>query len=56
MRSCPGPSRPRRRLGNYAPDWAIAFKKGAVKYIYFVAETKGTPDWIPHIFSRVADS
>lgn len=29
-------------VGNYAPDWAIAFKKGTVKHIYFVAETKGT--------------
>lgn len=29
-------------LGNYSPDWAIAFKEGTVKHIYFVAETKGT--------------
>lgn len=29
-------------VGNYNPDWAIAFKEGAVKHIYFVAETKGT--------------
>lgn len=29
-------------VGNYAPDWAIAFKKGTVKHIYFIAETKGT--------------
>ena len=29
-------------VGNYAPDWAIVFKKGTVKHIYFVAETKGT--------------
>jgi type III restriction enzyme len=29
-------------VGNYAPDWAIAFQKGTVKHIYFVAETKGT--------------
>lgn len=29
-------------VGNYAPDWAIAFKKGTVKHIYFVAETKGS--------------
>ena len=28
-------------VGNYAPDWAIAFKKGSVKHIFFVAETKG---------------
>jgi type III restriction enzyme len=31
-------------VGNYSPDWAIAFKKGAVKHIFFVAETKGTMD------------
>jgi len=29
-------------VGNYAPDWAIAFQKGTVKHIFFVAETKGT--------------
>lgn len=29
-------------VGNYAPDWAIAFYEGAVKHIFFVAETKGT--------------
>ena len=29
-------------VGNYAPDWAIAFKEGSVKHIYFVAETKGS--------------
>ncbi len=29
-------------VGNYAPDWAIAFYEGTVKHIYFVAETKGT--------------
>lgn len=29
-------------VGNYNPDWAISFKEGAVKHIYFVAETKGT--------------
>ena len=28
-------------VGNYAPDWAIAFQKGTVKHIYFIAETKG---------------
>lgn len=27
---------------NYAPDWAIAFEKGTVKHIFFIAETKGT--------------
>ncbi|MFV0516067.1 MAG: type III restriction-modification system endonuclease, partial [Aminipila sp.] len=29
-------------LGKYNPDWAIAFYEGAVKHIYFVAETKGS--------------
>ena len=29
-------------VGNYAPDWAIAFNKGAVKHIFFIAETKGS--------------
>ena len=29
-------------VGHYNPDWAIAFKKGSVKHIYFVAETKGS--------------
>jgi type III restriction enzyme len=29
-------------VGDYNPDWAISFKEGAVKHIYFVAETKGT--------------
>ena len=32
-------------VGNYAPDWAIAFNDGyGIKHIYFVAETKGTLD------------
>ena len=29
-------------VGNYSPDWAIAFNKGMVKHIFFIAETKGT--------------
>jgi len=29
-------------VGGYTPDWAIAFKHGAVKHVYFVAETKGS--------------
>lgn len=29
-------------VGHYNPDWAIAFYEGAVKHIYFVAETKGS--------------
>ncbi len=28
-------------VGNYNPDWAIAFEVGSVKHIYFIAETKG---------------
>ncbi len=31
-------------VGNYSPDWAIAFNKGTVKHIFFVAETKGSLD------------
>ncbi|MBR3560571.1 MAG: DEAD/DEAH box helicase family protein [Oscillospiraceae bacterium] len=31
-------------VGNYSPDWAIAFNVGTVKHIYFIAETKGTMD------------
>ena len=29
-------------VGDYNPDWAIAFKEGSVKHVYFVAETKGS--------------
>ncbi|MCD8106382.1 MAG: DEAD/DEAH box helicase family protein [Oscillospiraceae bacterium] len=29
-------------MGHYNPDWAIAFKEGTVKHIYFIAETKGS--------------
>tara|TARA_R110000822_G_scaffold56144_15_gene142100 strand:- start:30754 stop:33810 length:3057 start_codon:yes stop_codon:yes gene_type:complete len=29
-------------VGNYNPDWAIAFQAGKVKHVYFVAETKGS--------------
>lgn len=29
-------------VGHYNPDWAIAFYKGTVKHIYFIAETKGS--------------
>lgn len=31
-------------VGNYAPDWAIAFKEGSVRHVFFVAETKGSMD------------
>ncbi len=29
-------------VGNYNPDWAIAFREGSVQHVYFVAETKGS--------------
>jgi type III restriction enzyme len=29
-------------VGDYNPDWAISFKRGSVKCVYFVAETKGS--------------
>ena len=29
-------------VGDYNPDWAISFRAGSVKHIYFVAETKGS--------------
>ena len=29
-------------VGNYSPDWAIAFYENSVKHIYFIAETKGS--------------
>ncbi len=29
-------------VGNYSPDWAIAFYENTVKHIYFIAETKGS--------------
>ncbi len=29
-------------VGNYNPDWAIVFDKKDIKYIYFIAETKGS--------------
>lgn len=29
-------------VGDYSPDWAIAFYANKVKYIYFIAETKGS--------------
>lgn len=31
-------------VGSYSPDWAIAFNKGTVKHIFFIAETKGSMD------------
>ena len=29
-------------VGNYNPDWAIAFQEGTVKHVYFIDETKGS--------------
>ena len=29
-------------VGNYNPDWAIAFEEDKVKHVYFIAETKGS--------------
>lgn len=29
-------------VGDYNPDWAISFRNGSVRHIYFVAETKGS--------------
>ncbi|MEG7521698.1 MAG: hypothetical protein M3H12_01150 [Chromatiales bacterium] len=29
-------------VGDYNPDWAVAFEAGKVKHIYFIAETKGS--------------
>jgi len=29
-------------VGSYNPDWAISFKEGEVKHVYFIAETKGS--------------
>ena len=41
-------------VGNYNPDWAIAFCEGAVKHIYFVAETKGSERSMQHRFIEEA--
>lgn len=31
-------------VGNYNPDWAIVFENPTFKYVYFIAETKGSLD------------
>jgi type III restriction enzyme len=31
-------------VGDYAPDWAIAFTEGSVRHLFFIAETKGSMD------------
>ncbi|NIJ05509.1 DEAD/DEAH box helicase family protein [Frigoribacterium faeni] len=28
-------------ISDYIPDWAIAFREGSIKHVFFVAETKG---------------
>ena len=32
----------RTPFGNYTPDWALVFNSKDIKYIYFIAETKGS--------------
>lgn len=50
LRTCSSTQNCRRVLpiptpvGHYSPDWAIVFHEGAVRHIYFIAETKGTMD------------
>ena len=34
-------------VGQYVPDWAIAFYEDHVKHVYFVAETKGSANSMP---------
>ena len=29
-------------VGDYNPDWAIAFREGIIRHVYFIAETKGS--------------
>lgn len=29
-------------MGQYNPDWAIVYREGSVKHVYFIAETKGS--------------
>lgn len=29
-------------LGHYNPDWAIVYREGSVRHVYFIAETKGS--------------
>lgn len=35
-------------VGNYNPDWAIVLDNPSFKYVYFVAETKGSMDSMEH--------
>ncbi len=43
-------------VGHYNPDWAVAFKEGDVKHIYFVAETKGAPGYIKGHLRGIEDA
>ncbi len=36
-------------MGKYNPDWAVAFKEGTVKHIYFVTESKGNDSLISQL-------
>lgn len=42
-------------MGHYNPDWAVVFKEGSVKHIYFIAETKGN-DWQESQFRGAEDA
>ena len=55
-------------VGPYNPDWAIAFRQGKVKHVFFIAETKGSMssmdlrkieavkiDCARRFFSKIAD-
>lgn len=39
-------------VGNYSPDWTIAFYEGTVKHIFFVAETKETMEGLEYKTNR----
>lgn len=41
-------------VGNYSPDWAIAFNKDLVRHLFFVAETKG--DMSSLVLDKIEDS
>ncbi len=43
-------------VGSYNPDWAIVFKEGVFKHIYFVAETKGAPGYLKGHLRGVEDA
>jgi type III restriction enzyme len=32
-------------VDDYSPDWAITFRKGTVKHVFFIAETEGAMDF-----------